>query len=79
MFILKLNRAPSNGYKLFYVSGRLESDVGFGNLCGFQTLAVLTGTATRTLIATQNDNKLVPNYILPSFADFVAVCEDLTI
>lgn len=57
---------------------RLEQDIGFGNNCGFQSLAVLTGAATLQSIENNPVKHEIPDYYLPAFSDFVQVCADLT-
>lgn len=55
---------------------RLSTDIGFGKRAGFQTLAVLTGTASLEKIAAAVPEE-VPDYYLPSIANFVEICKDI--
>lgn len=56
---------------------RLEQDIGFGSLCGFQTLAVLTGAISEADVQRHNVKAEVPDFYLSKFADFATVCKDL--
>lgn len=58
---------------------RLEQDIGFGALCGFQTLAVLTGAVKEPKLQRHTVDAEVPDFYLPRFGDFASVCKDLTL
>lgn len=55
---------------------RLTQDIGFGNNSGFQTLAVLTSYSEEQVLGHSIPNEL-PDFYLPSFADFNQVLIDL--
>lgn len=58
---------------------RLEQDVGFGAVCGFQTLAVLTGAIKEQDLQQHTIGAEVPDFYLPRFGDFASVCKDLAV
>lgn len=55
----------------------IQQDIGFGNSSGFQTLAVLTFHNEEQVLGHSIPNEL-PDFYLPSFADFSRVLSDLS-
>lgn len=55
----------------------LIQDIGFGRMCGFQSLLVLTGAASKSDMDAMSNADYVPDYYLPRFADFVTLFSDL--
>lgn len=55
----------------------LAQDIGFGKMCGFQTLLVLTGATTKQRLTGHMIQAELPNYYLDSLGDIVTVYNDI--
>lgn len=56
---------------------RLEQDIGFGTKCGFKTLLVMTGSATKMDLLTHPKKQELPDYYLENIGDFSKVFDDM--
>lgn len=65
--------------RVLFVGDMLEQDVGFGRVCGFQTLVVLTGAVDEEQVQRHRVPAEVPDFVLPGFGDLAAVCEGLKV
>lgn len=55
----------------------MAQDIGFGKMCGFQTLLVLTGATTKQRLTGHLIQAELPNYYLDSLGDIVKVYNDI--
>lgn len=61
----------------FFCSYRLEQDIGFGTKCGFKTVLVMTGSASKMDLLTHPKKQELPDYYLENIGDFSKVFDDI--
>lgn len=70
--------AIEDASRVLFIGDSLASDIGFGKLCGFKTLLVLTGSTTKNLLTGHTKQAELPNYYLDSLGDIVTIYNDLS-
>eukprot|EP01113_Clastostelium_recurvatum_P026495 TRINITY_DN3180_c0_g1_i1.p1 TRINITY_DN3180_c0_g1~~TRINITY_DN3180_c0_g1_i1.p1 ORF type:complete len:192 (+),score=32.31 TRINITY_DN3180_c0_g1_i1:408-983(+) len=69
--IMAQDGVPLDHDRTCMVGDRLDTDIAFGKSRGLATLLVLTGVSTKEDVHAK-DNKIHPDYILPSFANIIS-------
>lgn len=63
--------------KVLFIGDNLDTDMGFANKLGFQSLLVFTGCAKREAMAKHEKEDELPDYYLDSIAQLVDVLKDI--
>ncbi|XP_062550326.1 uncharacterized protein LOC134215095 [Armigeres subalbatus] len=63
--------------RTLFIGDMLPQDIGFGTLCGFQKLLMLSGGTSKAMMLAHNKPEELPNYYADSFADFVQLYKDV--
>lgn len=73
----KLIAKRFEGKKVLFVGDNLETDIGFANNLGFQSLLVFTGCAKKESMETHTKANELPDYYLDSIAQLAGILADV--
>ncbi|XP_037937563.1 glycerol-3-phosphate phosphatase-like [Teleopsis dalmanni] len=67
----------TNPKRTLMIGDMLQQDIGFGKLCGFQTLLVLSGGCSLKEMEEETNQNQIPDYYADCVGDFINFMDDL--